>query len=128
MDAAQEPALRYQMAVRDGVEFKRQASDRYVTAKMYISPVNLLRETTLSDTVCRTLTESLKAATIAKLQVTKLDKEMMHFIKSTRKTRAMWFMQTEVDFEEGMDNHSRQAARDIQRMMVRTLTFSTKNW
>lgn len=36
-------------------------------------------------------------------------------------------MQTEEEFEEAKDEYSRQKARDVQRKIVRTLTFSSKD-
>jgi len=37
---------------------------------------------------------------------------MMEFISSTRMTHAMWYMQSEQEFEQVMDKHMRLMARE----------------
>jgi len=42
----------------------------------------------------------------------------MRFVFSTRITHVMWNEETEQDFKEVMDAHSRQMAREEQRKLV----------
>lgn len=65
---------------------------------------------------------------MARIHTTKLDKDLMEFISSTHMARAMWFMHTEEEFEKVMGEYPKQKARDVQRRIVRMLTFSSKDW
>lgn len=70
------------------------------------------------------LTEPPDPYTIDKIRVTKIDKDFMRFVSSTRMTHVMWNEETEQDIEEAMDAHSRQMARQEQRKLVGAVMLS----
>jgi hypothetical protein len=73
-----------------------------------------------SDYWFSALTEPPNEATLEMIKDAKEGRDYLRFVASTRMTRAVWWLQSEVEFEEVMDDHSRNIAREEERMLVRT--------
>jgi hypothetical protein len=66
------------------------------------------------------LTGPPNEATLEMIKEAKEGRDYLRFVASTRMARAIWWLGSEVEFEEVMDNHSRTIAREEERMLVRS--------
>jgi hypothetical protein len=64
------------------------------------------------------LTEPPEEVTLGMIDEAKEARDYLRFVASTRMTRALWWCQSEAEFEEVMDDHSRNVARDEERILV----------
>jgi hypothetical protein len=69
-----------------------------------------------SDHSSSALTEPANEATFEMIKEAKEGRDYLRFVASTRMTRALWWLQSETEFEEVMDDHSRDEAREEERM------------
>jgi hypothetical protein len=64
--------------------------------------------------------------TLYKIQQAKIMRDFSRFLLSTRMCKAMWWGETEAQFEEAMNDHAMKLAREEEKMVVRTLISSLK--
>jgi hypothetical protein len=124
-DPVEGPILRYMMTMHDGVQFEHYASEHHhgheFADPSVSSMPSLINNFTSTNQVSSASTAPAEESTIFMIQAAKTFKESARFLFSTRLSKTMWLGEDEAQFEESMNDHCMQLAREEEKMQVCSL-------